>query len=123
MFYRYDIFNISCDVTIQKTHLTPYMGRGEFDFYIEKGYFLHVAGANNNSIGNNSKRPANISKIKTILEGIEKNAKLPAGPTLLSPGPTLLIVAATAVKLVTRSCPSKEISKRDATNKNTYATT
>ena len=44
-------------------------------------YFLQVAGENSTSMGNNSKRPANISKISTNLDGMEKNEKFPVGPT------------------------------------------
>ena len=51
-------------------------------------------------MGKSSSLPANISKIRTNFVKGEKNAKLLVGPTSSSPGPILLIVAATAVKLV-----------------------
>lgn len=44
-----------------------------------------------------------MSNIKTILLKGEKNPKFAAGPTSSKPGPTLLSVAATAVKLVISS--------------------
>ena len=76
---------------------------------------FQTAGWNNISSGNNSKRPASISNIITSLEKLLKNPKLQSGPTMESPGPILLIVAATAVKFVTRSCPSKDIAKTETT--------
>ena len=60
------------------------------------------------SIGKSSSRPASISNINTYLEKFEKNEKFCEGPASDKPGPILLIVAATAVKLVTRSYSSKE---------------
>ncbi len=76
---------------------------------------FQIAGWNNISSGNNSKRPASISNIITSLEKSLKNPKLQSGPTIESPGPILLIVAATAVKFVTRSCPSKDMAKTETT--------
>ena len=61
-----------------------------------------------------SKRPASISNIKTNFDNTEKSAKLPAGPTMLSPGPMLLRVAKMEVKFVAKSKPSREISKKEA---------
>ena len=63
------------------------------------------------SMGISSSLPAIISKISTSFEGIEKKAKFSVGPTSERPGPILLIVAATAVKLVTASLQSKETSR------------
>ena len=63
--------------------------------------------------GNNSSRPANISNISTIFEGILKPLKFPAGPTTESPGPVLLIQAFTAEKSVTRSKESSVKIKTD----------
>ena len=57
-----------------------------------------------------------MSNISISLEGIEKNAKFPAGPTMDRPGPMLLIDAITAVKVVTRSCPSNDKAKRETVN-------
>ena len=67
-------------------------------------------------MGNSSSRPASISKISTHLLKSLKKLKLQVGPTWFRPGPMLLIVAATAVKLVTRSRPSKDSRKRDSAN-------
>ena len=44
-----------------------------------------------------------MSIVRTRVEKSEKMPKLPVGPTIPRPGPILLKVAATAVKLVTRS--------------------
>lgn len=61
--------------------------------------------------GNNSNRPAIISKDKINFEKEENSAKLPVGPTIPNPGPTLLIQLKEAVKLVVISNPSKERRK------------
>ena len=76
---------------------------------------FQIAGWNKISNGNNSSLPASISKIITSLEKSLKNPKLQSGPTILSPGPILLIVAAIAVKFVTRSWPSNEMAMTEAT--------
>ena len=57
--------------------------------------------------GNNSKRPANMSKIMTNFEKSLKCPKLAVGPTISKPGPMLLSVAATAVNKVIKSLFSK----------------
>ena len=69
-----------------------------------------IAGWNNISSGKSSSLPASISNIITYLLSAEKPPKLQMGPTFESPGPTLLIVAATAVKLVVKSLFSSETS-------------
>lgn len=56
--------------------------------------------------GNNSNRPASISKINTHLDKSVKCAKFCVGPTMDKPGPMLFIVAITEVKLVTKSFSS-----------------
>jgi len=71
-------------------------------------------------MGNNSSLPASISNINISFEGIEKKAKLQVGPTASSPGPILFMVAATAVKFVTRLCPSSESSSTDTANTTIY---
>ncbi len=68
------------------------------------------------SIGNSSRRPANISNISTYLLKFEKKPKFLVGPTIDRPGPMLLMVAATAVKLVVISLPSKDTRKSDRPN-------
>ena len=65
-------------------------------------YFLHVDGLNKRSIGNISSLPISIHILKTYLDKSENKEKLPVGPTKSSPGPILLSVAATAVKLVVK---------------------
>ena len=71
---------------------------------IKKNYIrFQVLGVNKSKTGNNSSLPASISKIKTHFEKALNWEKLPIGPTSSSPGPTLLKVVATAVKVVTRS--------------------
>lgn len=65
------------------------------------------------SIGNSSSLPASISNIKTIFEKILKSAKLQVGPTPPRPGPMLLSIATTPVKLVVKSKLSIETNKVD----------
>ena len=62
-----------------------------------------MPGQNKRSIGYNSSLPASISKVKTSFEKYEYILKFAIGPTLASPGPILLNVAAMAVKLVSKS--------------------
>lgn len=81
---------------------------------------FHVYGLSNTSIGNNSKRPASISNIKTNFENTENIPKFPVGPTNSSPGPILFNVATTAVKFVIKSKLSKAIAAVDNTNKRQY---
>ena len=54
-------------------------------------------------MGKSSRRPANISKLKTSFSKGEKKAKFMVGPTFSSPGPMLFKADATDVKQVTRS--------------------
>ena len=68
------------------------------------------------SIGKSSSLPAIILKVRTSFESEEKSAKFAAGPTPERPGPMLLMVAATAVKFVTRSRPSIVISSSETIN-------
>lgn len=79
-------------------------------------FLRHAFGINNNNIGYISNLPANMSSISTIFDNTENCAKLPVGPTTLSPGPILLNVAATDVKLVTASKLSKLIIKSETIN-------
>lgn len=72
-----------------------------------------IAGWNNISSGKSSSLPASISNIITYLLSAEKPPKLQVGPTFESSGPTLLIVAANAVKLVVKSLFSSETSKTE----------
>ena len=65
------------------------------------------------SIGKSSSLPAIILNVNTSFEKIEKSAKLEVGPTCERPGPILLMVATTAVKLVIRSLLSRVISNRE----------
>ena len=69
----------------------------------------HIFGWNKINNGNNSNLPASMSNISTHFEKLEKKLKLAVGPTSSKPGPILLMVAATAVKFVTKSFPSNEI--------------
>ena len=55
------------------------------------------------SIGKSSSLPANISNMNTYLLKSEKKAKLQDGPAFSSPGPILLSVVATEVKVVVKS--------------------
>ncbi len=66
--------------------------------------------------GNNSRRPASISNIRTIFEKMLKLPKFCAGPASASPGPILFIVARTAVKLVVKSLLSIETASTDKKN-------
>lgn len=68
-------------------------------------------------MGISSSLPASISNINTYLENVPYTLKFFVGPTCSSPGPMLLIVAATAVKFDVISFPSKEISSTDVVNR------
>ena len=81
-----------------------------------------MAGVRSRSIGKISSLPTSISKIKTSFDTFEKPWKVPAGPTTDKPGPTLFIVADTAVKLVVKSKPSRDITSNDARKIKMYAT-
>ena len=91
-----------------------------FKVALRNQYFFQVVGEKRISIGNSSSLPANISNIKISFDGTEKNAKLPVGPTASSPGPILFMVAVTAVKLVTRLCPSSDSNRSEAVNTTIY---
>ena len=70
------------------------------------------------SSGNSSRRPANISNIRTYFEKLLKKPKFPVGPTSERPGPMLLIVAATEVNDVVAPYPSNDIANMERANKN-----
>ena len=57
-----------------------------------------------------------MSNISTYFEKGENPLKFCVGPTSSSPGPILLIVAVTAVKLVIKSFPSSDIRRTDEVN-------
>lgn len=82
-------------------------------FLLPLNISLMIAGWNNISSGKSSSLPASISNIITYLLSAEKPPKLQVGPTFESSGPTLLIVAANAVKLVVKSLFSSETSKTE----------
>ena len=75
-------------------------------------YPLQVDGAKSRISGTISKRPQTMEKEKTSLEKSLKSAKLHLGPTEARPGPMLLKVAATELKVVVKSRFSKEISTK-----------
>ena len=77
-------------------------------------YFFQVFGVNKRIKGKISSLPASIAIDMTIFDKSEKAPKLPIGPTIPSPGPTLFKVAAIAVKLVVKSKLSSEIRRTDA---------
>ena len=81
--------------------------------------FLHVVGWKRISIGIISSLPASISNIKMNFEKTENSEKFPTGPTISSPGPILLRVAAMAVKFVVKSKPFKLNSKKEPTKTTT----
>ena len=76
--------------------------------------FFQVSRRKRIRIGNNSSRPASMSKERTSLDRGEKIPKFPVGPIKERPGPTLFKVVTTAVKFVTRSNSSKLMIKIDA---------
>lgn len=76
-------------------------------------FFFQVEGANIISTGKSSSLPAIISKMNTHFDKIENVEKPPVGPTSPRPGPILLIVAATDVKVVTRSLFSRQMIIKD----------
>ena len=63
--------------------------------------------------GNNSKRPTNISKLKTILERSLNDEKFPTGPTILNPGPTLFKQVTTEDNVDAKSILSSATIKND----------
>ena len=75
-------------------------------------HFRHVLRPNKIRIGKISKRPANMSKIMTSFERSLNKEKFPDGPTMAKPGPILLIVANTALKLVSKEKPSRDKNKK-----------
>lgn len=79
-------------------------------------YFFHNEGDKSISIGKISKRPTNISKDKTILEIHERLEKLPVGPTIPNPGPTLLIHVATEEKAEVKSIFCNAMIKKEVQN-------
>ena len=62
---------------------------------------FQMEGANSSNMGKISSRPTSMSKDSSSLDQGEKLEKLPMGPTISRPGPTLLMQAATAVNVVT----------------------
>ena len=81
---------------------------------------FQMEGANSSSMGKISSRPTSMSKDSSSLEKGEKLEKLPTGPTIYRPGPTLLMQVATAVNTVTRSICSRETSRQDSTKMAIY---
>ena len=68
------------------------------------------------SNGKSSSRPASMSNIRTYLVNPVSPPKFLVGPTSERPGPILLRHDATAVKLVTRSLPSRDTRNTDRVN-------
>ena len=77
---------------------------------------FQMAGWKRISRGNNSSLPASISNISRYFVKGVKWPKFWVGPTNYRPGPILLKVAATAVKFVIKSLPSKEMANTEAAN-------
>ena len=73
--------------------------------------FFQVDGIKAMRSGNISSLPISIARESTSLEKLEYAAKLPAGPTISNPGPTLLKQVAAAVKLVSKPNGSNEMIK------------
>ena len=65
------------------------------------------------SIGMISSLPNSMSSERIILEKAEKAEKLPIGPTVSMPGPILFMHDSTAVKLVSRLKPSKDMKMQE----------
>lgn len=62
-----------------------------------------------------SSRPNNISKLSTYLERSENPEKLHDGPTLLKPGPILLMQVTTDENVVVKSKLLSDIKSNDPT--------
>ena len=77
---------------------------------------FQAVGENSRSIGKISSLPKSIQSERMIFEKPEYCEKLPTGPTIPSPGPMLLIVATTAVKLYSVVNPSIDISRNAQKN-------
>ena len=71
-------------------------------------------------MGKISSRPTSMSKDSSSLDQGENSEKLPMGPTISRPGPTLLMQVATAVKVVTKSICSRDTSRQDTTKMAMY---
>ena len=93
---------------------------GDQLIYLCLSYFsLHTEGEKSITIGNISSLPSSMSRERIIFESGEKNAKFSAGPTSPSPGPILLMHAATAEKVVSIDLPSStDIAKNEAKKRN-----
>ena len=76
-------------------------------------FFDQILGLNSKSMGKSSSLPISISNERTIFEKLPKNPKFCEGPTIESPGPMLLIVAATEVNTVVVSWFSIEIRRTE----------
>ena len=85
-------------------------------------YLYHKSFENNNSTGNISNLPANISKLNTIFEISDKKAKFPVGPVKFRPGPILLIHVVTVPKAVEKSNPCNDIINKETINTIAYNT-
>lgn len=59
-------------------------------------YFFQNVGENSTNTVNNSKRPMSIMNAKNHFVNVGRAAKLPAGPQLPMPGPTLLMAVSVA---------------------------
>jgi len=66
--------------------------------------------------------PELVTDVTLGIDTPEKAEKLEVGPTISSPGPMLLKQEATAVKLVVREKPSREIRKTNRANSTKYVT-
>ena len=77
--------------------------RGNLGYFDETALLLPGQGENSISMGNSSRRPASMSKIRASLERRLRLPKFPAGPTRPRPGPMLFKHAATAVKAEVKS--------------------
>ena len=73
--------------------------------------------------GNISRRPNSISSDSTSLLASEKALKLPLGPTMERPGPTLPMQVKTPVTVVVKSKSSSDTSSMDAAHIATNAAT
>ena len=66
----------------------------------------------------NSRRPAIIVSARTMVLKLEYMPKFCVGPTSARPGPTLLKHDKLAVKLVTKLCPSTDMTSVEAKSVN-----
>ena len=87
-----------------------------------KPHFFHKDREKNINNGKISNLPANMSKDNTIFDKSVKLEKLPTGPTIPRPGPTLLKQVATAPNVDVKSIFCKDTNRSEKPKSKKYKT-